>query len=510
MARAAAHRRAAAPVPADRRPDRDADRQRRISRGLAPACRARARGAARRVAHVGARGDHLARARRPRRSARRHRHLRLRRTRRRADRGRSSTKAPSPFDLLAARQPDRRRDRRARRAHASRRPDIAALRADDRAHARSDAENFAQRDAADREFHVRIAAATGNGALRAGRRGPVGPAARQAVDAHRGALPHARKMRDGTLDGPRGDRRRARSGAMPTARARRCTAISRASSANSSADGTSSCPGEDARNGVRRTAARANARATAVVTYQGGAFHEDATDPHRRGAGGGRDLPAGGGEGIPLGRRPSGGLPDGDGGQVHERPRSSRRPTASDTIKVFTGNQLGGEKDTIEQTKIGALDFVRINVAPMNNICPETMVPTMPFLFKSKDHMRKVLDGPIGDADPEGLREAGLHRPRVLRLGLALALHDQEAGQVARRRQGHEDPRPAVGPVGLDAAGDGRERHADALRRGLHGAQDRPGRRRREQLAVATTPRATSRSRSTTRSPSTRWRPRCC
>ena len=68
-----------------------------------------------------------------------------------------------------------------------------------------------------------------------------------------------------------------------------------------------------------------------------------------------------------------------------------------DTIKVYTQSALGSEKDTIEQTKIGALDFVRINVAPMNNICPETMVPTMPFLFRSVDHMRKVLDGPIGE-----------------------------------------------------------------------------------------------------------------
>jgi tripartite ATP-independent transporter DctP family solute receptor len=68
-----------------------------------------------------------------------------------------------------------------------------------------------------------------------------------------------------------------------------------------------------------------------------------------------------------------------------------------DSIKVYTNSTLGSEKDTIEQTKIGALDFVRINVAPMNNICPETMVPTMPFLFRSKEHMRKVLDGPIGD-----------------------------------------------------------------------------------------------------------------
>ena len=75
----------------------------------------------------------------------------------------------------------------------------------------------------------------------------------------------------------------------------------------------------------------------------------------------------------------------------------SKKTNGKYTIKVYTMSALGGEKDTIEQTKIGALDFVRINVAPMNNICPETMVPTMPFLFKSKEHMRKVLDGPIGD-----------------------------------------------------------------------------------------------------------------
>jgi len=68
-----------------------------------------------------------------------------------------------------------------------------------------------------------------------------------------------------------------------------------------------------------------------------------------------------------------------------------------DSIKVYTLSSLGSEKDTIEQVKIGALDFVRINVAPMNNICPATMVPTMPFLFRSKEHMRKVLDGPVGD-----------------------------------------------------------------------------------------------------------------
>ncbi|VTY38868.1 Solute-binding protein [Xylophilus ampelinus] len=67
------------------------------------------------------------------------------------------------------------------------------------------------------------------------------------------------------------------------------------------------------------------------------------------------------------------------------------------TIKVFNNSALGNEKDTIEQTKIGALQMVRVNIAPMNNICPETQVPTMPFLFRSVEHMHKVLDGPVGE-----------------------------------------------------------------------------------------------------------------
>lgn len=67
------------------------------------------------------------------------------------------------------------------------------------------------------------------------------------------------------------------------------------------------------------------------------------------------------------------------------------------TIKVFAKSALGNEKDTIEQTKLGAIAMTRVNVAPMNNVCPATMVPTMPFLFRSTEHMRRVLDGPIGD-----------------------------------------------------------------------------------------------------------------
>lgn len=75
----------------------------------------------------------------------------------------------------------------------------------------------------------------------------------------------------------------------------------------------------------------------------------------------------------------------------------SERSGGKNSVKVFGQSTLGSEKDTTEQTKIGALDMVRVNVAPFNNIVPATIVPSLPFLFKSTAHMRSVLDGPIGD-----------------------------------------------------------------------------------------------------------------
>ena len=67
------------------------------------------------------------------------------------------------------------------------------------------------------------------------------------------------------------------------------------------------------------------------------------------------------------------------------------------TIRVYPNGALGGEKETIEQAKIGELAMVRVNVGAMNNVCGETIVPTMPFLFRSVEHMHKVLDGPVGE-----------------------------------------------------------------------------------------------------------------
>ena len=67
------------------------------------------------------------------------------------------------------------------------------------------------------------------------------------------------------------------------------------------------------------------------------------------------------------------------------------------SVKVFANGVLGSEKDTIEQVKLGALDFLRINSGTLNTICPAMMLPVLPFMFRDAAHMHTILDGPIGD-----------------------------------------------------------------------------------------------------------------
>ena len=65
-------------------------------------------------------------------------------------------------------------------------------------------------------------------------------------------------------------------------------------------------------------------------------------------------------------------------------------------IRVFHSHQLGEEKETIEQTRVGAIDLNRTNVALIGNFVPAMNVLAIPFLFRSIEHQQKVLDGPIG------------------------------------------------------------------------------------------------------------------
>lgn len=88
--------------------------------------------------------------------------------------------------------------------------------------------------------------------------------------------------------------------------------------------------------------------------------------------------------------------------------RVAERTDGRIRISVFPGAQLGAENDTIELTVFGGIAFNRINLAPLNAVAAETMIPSLPFLFRSTAHMRRAVDGAPGRAILDALEPHGL------------------------------------------------------------------------------------------------------
>jgi tripartite ATP-independent transporter DctP family solute receptor len=65
-------------------------------------------------------------------------------------------------------------------------------------------------------------------------------------------------------------------------------------------------------------------------------------------------------------------------------------------FQMFPGSVLGGEKEMIEQTQVGAIQILRTSLGPVGPVVPEVNVFNMPFVFRDITHMRAVIDGPIG------------------------------------------------------------------------------------------------------------------
>ena len=65
-------------------------------------------------------------------------------------------------------------------------------------------------------------------------------------------------------------------------------------------------------------------------------------------------------------------------------------------LQMFPSGVLGGEKEMIEQTQVGAINILRTSLGPLGTVVPDVQVFNMPFVFRNEAHMRAVIDGPIG------------------------------------------------------------------------------------------------------------------
>lgn len=65
-------------------------------------------------------------------------------------------------------------------------------------------------------------------------------------------------------------------------------------------------------------------------------------------------------------------------------------------VAEHPSGSLGGERAMIEGLQIGTVDVVITSTGPLGNFVPESYVLDLPFLFKSYEEARCVLDGEIG------------------------------------------------------------------------------------------------------------------
>ena len=66
------------------------------------------------------------------------------------------------------------------------------------------------------------------------------------------------------------------------------------------------------------------------------------------------------------------------------------------SIRSYPGGQLGTENDTVALTHFNVLNFCRVTAAALNNAFPLTQALVVPYTFHTEEHMRRSVDGPVG------------------------------------------------------------------------------------------------------------------
>lgn len=74
------------------------------------------------------------------------------------------------------------------------------------------------------------------------------------------------------------------------------------------------------------------------------------------------------------------------------------RELSNDTMRIdiYSGGQLGSERELIELLQIGSLAMTKVSASPMEGFVPEMKVFNLPYVFRDSEHFWNVLQSPIG------------------------------------------------------------------------------------------------------------------
>lgn len=84
--------------------------------------------------------------------------------------------------------------------------------------------------------------------------------------------------------------------------------------------------------------------------------------------------------------------------QVEERMATRLAETSKGALQIQLrhSGQMGGEGEAWEKVKAGSLDMARVNLAQLAKDMPAVKLLSLPYLFRSREHMWRVLGGDFG------------------------------------------------------------------------------------------------------------------
>lgn len=77
-------------------------------------------------------------------------------------------------------------------------------------------------------------------------------------------------------------------------------------------------------------------------------------------------------------------------------------------VEVYAGGQLGEEKVCVEQVQMGALDITKSSMGALTSFNEELNLLSLPYLFKSEDHLWAVMNSEIGQHLLDSMESKGL------------------------------------------------------------------------------------------------------
>jgi len=80
-------------------------------------------------------------------------------------------------------------------------------------------------------------------------------------------------------------------------------------------------------------------------------------------------------------------------GQALERQTGGRL-----RLRQYHSGQLGRESEAIDMARFGAIDITRVYAGALNNTFPLTQALCLPYVFDSVAHLRRAIDGHVGDS----------------------------------------------------------------------------------------------------------------